>query len=566
MKFSRMKIGALALIAAAVCSFSTMNASGQETAIDSRWYTSIGLGMINFEGDEAVKDSFMGTLRLGFDYSDWWTFEGSLAFAPTLDENFRNSYGAKISRLYEVAGVHDTWMVSPAFDVLFHFTRWERLDPYLTFGVGVNIYGVDIQDDSFDTTMRAGGGVMYHFNDEWAVRADCRTYLAGANTDANISFDAGVVWNWGAGVAPSITAVSGVVDSDGDGLSDSKEIEIGTDPYNADTDGDNLTDGEEVLEYKTDPLNPDTDGDGLSDGLEVKTYKTDPLNADTDGDGLSDGEEVLTYSTDPLKPDTDGDGLTDYDEVKTYKTDPLKADTDEDGLKDGEEIMTYKTNPLNQDSDADGLMDGEEVLKYNSDPLNPDTDYDGLKDGTEVKTYKTDPTKRDTDNGGVADGHEVLDDGTDPLNPADDLRLIELYIPFDYDKAVIKPRYYNKLDILVKMLRRSPDSTAVIEGHADRKAKSDKVYNQKLSERRAKAVKRYLVSKGIAGSRLKAVGYGFSRPKAPNNPKTGNPVNRRVEVYIRGYADTANAAPAVVGYASGSDVAAGEPVVNPEDK
>jgi hypothetical protein len=58
-----------------------------------------------------------------------------------------------------------------------------------------------------------------------------------------------------------------------------------------DTDGDGLTD-EEELELGTDPLNPDTDGDGLSDREEVKVYFTDPLNPDTDGDGYLDGEEV----------------------------------------------------------------------------------------------------------------------------------------------------------------------------------------------------------------------------------------------------------------------------------
>ena len=512
MNFSRMKVKSMMAFAAVVCCFAAwQHAGAQETAIDSRWYISLGLGVIDFEGDEPVKDDFMGTLRLGYDYNDWWSFEGSLGICPKLDENFRNSYGERISRLYETTGEHDTWMLSPALDVLFHFTRWERLDPYLTFGVGANVYGVDVDDDKIHTALRAGGGVMYHFNDVWAVRGDCRTYLAGADTEANISFDAGVVWNWGAGVAPNITAVGGVIDSDGDGLSDTKEAELGTDPYNADTDGDGLTDGEEVLKYHTDPLKADTDGDGLKDGEEVKSYNTDPTIADTDGDGLKDGEEINTYGTDPAVADTDGDGLNDGDEIKVYKTNPLKADTDGDGLKDGDEVHRYHTDPLKLDSD-----------------------YDGLQDGDEVNVHKTDPANRDTDGGGVADGHEVIDDHTNPLDPADDLRLFELYIPFDYDKAVIKPGYFNKLDIIVKVLKRNPKATAVIEGHADRKAKSDKNYNQKLSERRATAVLNYLAKNGISKSRLKAKGYGFTRPKAPNNPKTGNPLNRRVEVYVRG--------------------------------
>lgn len=59
-------------------------------------------------------------------------------------------------------------------------------------------------------------------------------------------------------------------DSDKDGLTDRRERELGTDPYKADTDGDGLSDGDEVLIWGTDPLNPDTDGDGYKDGDEVK--------------------------------------------------------------------------------------------------------------------------------------------------------------------------------------------------------------------------------------------------------------------------------------------------------
>lgn len=62
------------------------------------------------------------------------------------------------------------------------------------------------------------------------------------------------------------------LDSDGDGLTNYEEINIyGTDPFNLDTDGDGISDGDEILIWKTDPLNPDTDGDGYNDGLEVRS-------------------------------------------------------------------------------------------------------------------------------------------------------------------------------------------------------------------------------------------------------------------------------------------------------
>ena len=69
-------------------------------------------------------------------------------------------------------------------------------------------------------------------------------------------------------------------DIDGDGLTDSVEVSLGTSPYNPDTDHDGLLDGAEVNTYGTDPLNPDTDGDGYSDGYEVANGMN-PLSPDT---------------------------------------------------------------------------------------------------------------------------------------------------------------------------------------------------------------------------------------------------------------------------------------------
>jgi hypothetical protein len=77
-------------------------------------------------------------------------------------------------------------------------------------------------------------------------------------------------------------------DDDGDGLSNLYEKNLGTDPKNPDTDGDGLTDGEEVNIYGTNPKNNDTDGDTLLDGYEVNELKTSPKLADTDSDGIND--------------------------------------------------------------------------------------------------------------------------------------------------------------------------------------------------------------------------------------------------------------------------------------
>jgi serine/threonine protein kinase len=91
-------------------------------------------------------------------------------------------------------------------------------------------------------------------------------------------------------------------DSDGDGLSNAQEAELGTDPNNPDTDGDGLSDYDEVNVWGTNPLNRDTDGDGLSDGEEVNDIGTDPNNPDTDGDGLNDREDPVPLERSTATP------------------------------------------------------------------------------------------------------------------------------------------------------------------------------------------------------------------------------------------------------------------------
>ncbi len=115
------------------------------------------------------------------------------------------------------------------------------------------------------------------------------------------------------GSAPAARPDGEYEDSDRDGLSDHMERVLGTDPTDADTDGDHITDGREVSVYGTDPLSIDTDGDGIADNRE-RNMGLDPTSVDTDGDSLSDARE-LELGTSPQLRDTDRDGLSDDLEV-----------------------------------------------------------------------------------------------------------------------------------------------------------------------------------------------------------------------------------------------------------
>ncbi|MEY4931193.1 MAG: hypothetical protein RI909_1917 [Bacteroidota bacterium] len=210
-------------------------------------------------------------------------------------------------------------------------------------------------------------------------------------------------------------------DTDADGLNDGDEINLyGTDPTLKDSDGDKLNDGDEISQYGSDPTLRDTDGDQLSDGEEVNSYGSDPTITDSDTDGLSDGDEINLYGSDPTLKDTDNDKLNDGDDITKFGSDPTLKDTDGDKLNDGDEITRYGSDPTLKDTDGDKLDDGDEITRYGCDPTLKDTDTDGLSDGDEVNRYGTDPTLKDSDSDGMSDGDEILKYGTDPLNPDSD--------------------------------------------------------------------------------------------------------------------------------------------------
>ena len=102
---------------------------------------------------------------------------------------------------------------------------------------------------------------------------------------------------------------------------------------------------------------------------------------------------------------------------------------------------------------------------------------------------------------------------------------------FDVDKSSIKQRGKEKLNLLARKLKETITTEKIeIAGHTDSTG-SDK-YNQRLSERRAEAVKSYLVSQGVSADKMQTIGYGESKPIASNKTKVGQARNRRVEVKI----------------------------------
>ena len=153
-------------------------------------------------------------------------------------------------------------------------------------------------------------------------------------------------------------------DADGDGLPNGLEQEIGTDPYNADSDGDTIPDPVEVGEDTANP--PDSDGDGTIDALDT----------DSDDDTIPDKTEAGDEDPETAPVDSDGDGTPDY----------VDLDSDDDLLTDKDEATFYLTDPTLADTDGGGAGDYLEVTEHKSDPNDPDDDFRGwFEDGAAIQ-------------------------------------------------------------------------------------------------------------------------------------------------------------------------------------
>jgi outer membrane protein OmpA-like peptidoglycan-associated protein len=417
-------------------------------------------------------------------------------------EQFQVELGGGIGR---ISGDDFSTLVFP-FDARLVFSPiyMENWHPFAYAGMGAMRYIVDVVPNSGLTNRTTSGwtsiipfgiGFSYALTDQVAFEGSGGYTLTGTDnldvTTTNSKKDN----FWGFLFGLTLTFESGSADHDKDGLTNDQEKQLGTDPKNPDTDGDGLTDGEEVNKYNTDPKKADSDGDGLSDYDEVKKYSTNPNKADSDGDGLSDADEILKYKTDPNKADTDGDGLSDGDEVLKYKTDPLKADTDGDGLSDGDEVMKYKTDPLVADTDKGTVPDGVEV-KRGTNPLDP-TDDLPKKDTIQLEV-----------------GKNIVLEG----------------IMFKSASAEISPESEPILEKVYNTLSGNPVIEVEIQGHTDNVGSHSS--NLKLSLARAEAVKTYLVNKGIDAKRMTTKGFGPDKPIVPNTTDEGKQKNRRIE-FIR---------------------------------
>ncbi len=287
----------------------------------------------------------------------------------------------------------------------------------------------------------------------------------------------------------------------------------------------------------------DTDGDGVSDGKDVEPNTPAGVVVDKNGKSLDmDADNVPDY-LDKCKdlagiasmngcPDKDGDGIA--DDVDKCPAAPGLArfggcpDTDADGIEDSKDkcpnlkgLDIFMGCP---DTDGDGIedskdkcLDTEKGIKVDNVGCPSDIDADGVIDSKD----KCPTIKGDVNNFGCPVIKEEVKKR---------LQFAARSILFESSKASIKTSSYPMLVEIATIMQEYKDYSLRITGHTDNSGKQES--NLILSQARVDAVKSYLIIKGVSPDKIEAIGFGSQRPIADNKTVTGRAENRRVEMEL----------------------------------
>lgn len=158
----------------------------------------------------------------------------------------------------------------------------------------------------------------------------------------------------------------------------------------------------------------------------------------------------------------------------------------------------------------------------------------------EAKTQVVEVVKttglEDSDGDGIVDSKDKCP-GTPPNTRVDGdgcplPKVLQLKgVTFEFNKDRLRPDSKTVLDTVVEIMKRYPEMQVELAGHTDNVGSDS--YNQKLSEKRAEAVRQYLIAAGIPSANMTAVGYGEKEPIATNDTDEGRELNRRTELRIK---------------------------------
>ncbi len=285
-------------------------------------------------------------------------------------------------------------------------------------------------------------------------------------------------------------------------------------------------------------IDPDTDKDGIIDELDKCPNEPEDFDGFQDEDGCPD-------------PDNDGDGIPDIHDKCPNEPEDLDGFQDDDGCpdpdNDGDGIPDIHDKCPNEPEDFDGFEDldgcpepdndGDGIPDHLDKCPNEPEDFDGWEDLDGCPEFDNDgdgipdhldkcPNEAETFN-----GFEDEDGCPDAIILKKDERIILNNIYFKLGSAEIEQESFDTLNSVKRIFLDNPGIVIQIEGHTDSQGSDE--YNLKLSQLRAESVTNYLVDRlGINRSQLSSIGFGESKPIAPNTTSKGRAQNRRIEFRV----------------------------------
>ncbi len=272
---------------------------------------------------------------------------------------------------------------------------------------------------------------------------------------------------------------------------------------------------------------PDRDGDGITDKADkcpdtpgLKKFQGCP---DRDGDGIIDSEDECPDTPGPKKykgcPDTDGDGLLDKDDKCPKKAGPKDNQGCPYGDRDGDGIMDNVDDCPDEAEDFDKFEDEDGCPEL-------DNDKDGIPDKKDDCPLEPENLNDFQDDDGCPDQKLELVEVNRALGKIE----IKQKVFFAFGKARIRQRSFKLLNEVAQAIKGNSDLKVLVEGHTDNVGSNSG--NMRLSQRRADAVREFLVGAGVEGQRLTSIGFGEEKPIDSNRTKNGRERNRRVEFTI----------------------------------
>ncbi len=439
--------------------------------IEGRYGVGIAASPIKMVGgqvDRSTIDQWAG-VQFKYGISSRVTLNSSLSYGWVYPRDPEGSH-------FQATGNYKTELIPLDLNMTYYFMQQSTVSPFISFGSGLIVWDIRHLEGNISTFSRGKS-------------------LNGSHLDATLSSGLGIEFFLTPDYSFSLSLnykriLKGNEDTIGfgdDGNNGIAELRFGVSYWFGgfkDQDKDGIED-----KLDQDPLHPE-DFDGFQD--------TDGLpDSDNDNDGISDAKDKAPNHPEDIDGYQDKDGVPDPD-------------------NDGDKIPDVKDKCPNQPEDKDEFEDSDGCPDF-------DNDKDSVPDSMDQCPNWAEDFNGYMDDDGCPD--EKPESKPDPIEQGKSILLKG--VNFKSGSAWLMPESFLILDDVVKTLTEYPAIEIEIRGYTD--DIGNFASNQRLSEQRAYAVRKYLIDKGVDPQRLKAIGFGEQNPIESNLTPEGRTANRRIE-------------------------------------